>query len=76
VLKVDGRVSVSPWADFAISTWIYLLTMIESHRTASNIRRLANREGLAQAIVTHFGIPIEITADVMKELGQLGAAWT
>ena len=55
---------------------IHNLTVIESHGLASTSRTLANLEELGQAIVNHFGIPTEITADVVKELGQLGDAWT
>jgi arylamine N-acetyltransferase len=55
---------------------IHNLTVSESHGTESNIRTLVDLEELGQAIVNYVGIPAEITADVVRELGQLGDAWT
>ncbi|HTP06871.1 MAG TPA: arylamine N-acetyltransferase [Anaerolineae bacterium] len=54
---------------------IHNLTVMESDSTESNIQILANLEELVQAIVTHFEIPAEITADVVKDLGHLADAW-
>jgi len=54
---------------------IHNLTVIESHGTESRIQTLTNQEDLGQAIDDHFGIPAEITADVVKDLGQLADAW-
>jgi arylamine N-acetyltransferase len=54
---------------------IHNLTVIEAQGTESNSRTLANREELGQAIAEHFGIPVEITADVVKDLGQLADVW-
>lgn len=55
---------------------IHNLTVIESYGTESHLRTLANWEDLGRAVEDYFGIPVEITAAVVKELGQLGDVWT
>ncbi len=54
---------------------IHNFTVIESQSTESRMRTLADEEELGQAIYDHFGIPVEITAEVVKQLGQPGDAW-
>lgn len=54
---------------------IHNLTVIESEGTTANVRSLANRSDLLQAIEEYFGIPSQITKDVVYGLGSLGDAW-
>lgn len=58
------------------AVFIHNLTVVESQGTFSNIRALANKDELVQAISECFGIPPEITAGVVHGLGQLEDAWS
>ncbi len=55
---------------------IHNLSVIESHRAASVVRRLRHRGELPRAIEEHFGIPARIAAEAIDGLGQLADAWS
>jgi hypothetical protein len=55
---------------------IHNLSVIESQETVSDIRTLASQDELGQVIYEYFGIPKEFTKDALREVGQLGDAWT
>ncbi len=55
---------------------IHNLTVIESEGAVSRNRTLISRDELAQVINEHFAIPRDLVMDTVKELGQLGDAWT
>jgi arylamine N-acetyltransferase len=54
---------------------IHNLSVIESRGERATVRRLSDRNELAAAVEDGFGIPAEITADVVKELAEFGDAW-
>jgi arylamine N-acetyltransferase len=55
---------------------IHNLTVIESRGAKADIRTLASRDELSQAISEQFSIPKDITEEVLSGLGELGDAWT
>ena len=55
---------------------IHNLTVIESQGTVSNTRTLASQDELGQVVYEYFAIPKEFTEDALREVGQLGDAWT
>jgi len=55
---------------------IHNLTVIESQGTVSNTRTLASLDELGQVVYEYFTIPKELTEDALREVGQLGDAWT
>lgn len=57
------------------STVIHNLSIIESTGTDVEISKLANRDELAEAIYIHFRIPLEISREVIYDLGNLEDAW-
>jgi N-hydroxyarylamine O-acetyltransferase len=54
---------------------IHNLTMIESEGTTTHIQALTSRDELSQVIAEHFGIPREITIEVISGMGILESAW-
>jgi arylamine N-acetyltransferase len=54
---------------------IHNLSVIESRGTRSSVRRLSGRDELASAVQEGFGIPAEITAEVVRDLEDFGDAW-
>ncbi len=54
---------------------IHNMTVIESEGTTSNLRTLANQDDLVQAVFEYFGIPGEITKNVVNEMENFGNAW-
>jgi arylamine N-acetyltransferase len=54
---------------------IHNLTITEYQGTESNVRAVANRSELVQVISECFGIPSQVTRDVVNGLGPLGDAW-
>jgi arylamine N-acetyltransferase len=55
---------------------IHNLEVVESRGARVKATALANREDLAVAIEDYFGIPREITADAISEVGFLEDAWS
>jgi len=57
------------------STVIHNLSMIQTERSSKNVTKFTDRKQLAQAINDNFSIPLEISHEVISELGPLGDAW-
>ena len=55
---------------------VHNLTVIEARGATSNFRTLASQDELVQEIAEGFGIPKEITLDVVNDLGRLEDAWS
>jgi N-hydroxyarylamine O-acetyltransferase len=58
------------------STVIHNQTLIQSKKNDSTVQVLADYEELIAAIEKHFGMPHEIVAEVVSQLGPLQDAWT
>jgi arylamine N-acetyltransferase len=58
------------------ATVIHNLTLIQSDKKHSTVQLLANYEKLIAAIEKHFGMPREIVAEAVSQLGPLQDAWT
>jgi len=55
---------------------IHNQTLIQSEKNHSSVRVLANHGELIAAIEKHFGMPNEIVAEAVSQLGPLQDAWT
>jgi N-hydroxyarylamine O-acetyltransferase len=58
------------------SVMIHNLALIESQGSRSTVHSLASRDELAATVTEQFGIPREIVAEVIGELGDLKDVWS
>lgn len=54
---------------------VYNFSVIESHGAEWTIRKLDSRESFAREVEEHFGMPREVVADAITDLGELKDAW-
>jgi hypothetical protein len=54
---------------------IHNLSVIESRGDRATVRRLSGPEELVRAVVDGFGVPAELTWEVVKDITEFGDAW-